>query len=187
MGLQTRNQSRVQAVSELAEVGNLYVNRNQIGAVVGSQPFGGEGLSGTGPKAGGPLYLHSFVQSASNLSADQIDLPGPTGELNRYRWMPKQNLWCVGEAGELAEQAQQIGCQVRQVADWRQVEDWSDCGGVICESQTELTALRECLARQPGPLIGLYAQHNVGQWVRERHVCVDTTAAGGNAELLAQG
>ncbi|MGI9462536.1 MAG: hypothetical protein ACR2OM_01265, partial [Aestuariivirgaceae bacterium] len=39
----------------------MYVNRNQIGAVVGSQPFGGEGLSGTGPKAGGPHYLHRFA------------------------------------------------------------------------------------------------------------------------------
>jgi delta 1-pyrroline-5-carboxylate dehydrogenase len=41
-------------------VGNVYVNRNMIGAVVGVQPFGGEGLSGTGPKAGGPLYLYRF-------------------------------------------------------------------------------------------------------------------------------
>ena len=78
MGLQTRNQSRVQAVSELAEVGNLYVNRNQIGAVVGSQPFGGEAIW-HGTQAGGPLYLHSFVRVASNLPAEQIDLPGPTG------------------------------------------------------------------------------------------------------------
>ena len=42
-------------------VGNSYVNRNMIGAVVGVQPFGGEGLSGTGPKAGGPRYLHRFA------------------------------------------------------------------------------------------------------------------------------
>ncbi|MBC7623245.1 MAG: aldehyde dehydrogenase family protein, partial [Aeromicrobium sp.] len=44
-----------------ARVGNIYVNRNQIGAVVGVQPFGGEGLSGTGPKAGGPHYLLRFA------------------------------------------------------------------------------------------------------------------------------
>jgi RHH-type proline utilization regulon transcriptional repressor/proline dehydrogenase/delta 1-pyrroline-5-carboxylate dehydrogenase len=48
-------------VAEHAKVGNLYVNRNQIGAVVGVQPFGGEGLSGTGPKAGGPNYLTRFA------------------------------------------------------------------------------------------------------------------------------
>ena len=88
--------------------GNVYVNRNQIGAVVGSQPFGGEGLSGTGPKAGGPHYLPRFRRpqpgSAAdtwNRPADMADLarrlahsgadtrlsatilPGPTGELNR--------------------------------------------------------------------------------------------------------
>jgi len=50
----------VQQVTAALRVGNLYVNRNQIGAVVGSQPFGGEGLSGTGPKAGGPPYLPRF-------------------------------------------------------------------------------------------------------------------------------
>ena len=57
MGLHTRIDARVHQVAERARVGNLYVNRNQIGAVVGVQPFGGEGLSGTGPKAGGPHYL----------------------------------------------------------------------------------------------------------------------------------
>lgn len=62
LGMHSRVNHRVQRVSELAQVGNLYVNRNQIGAVVGVQPFGGEGLSGTGPKAGGPHYLYSFVQ-----------------------------------------------------------------------------------------------------------------------------
>jgi RHH-type proline utilization regulon transcriptional repressor/proline dehydrogenase/delta 1-pyrroline-5-carboxylate dehydrogenase len=48
-------------VAAHAKVGNVYVNRNQIGAVVGAQPFGGEGLSGTGPKAGGPNYLVRFA------------------------------------------------------------------------------------------------------------------------------
>ncbi|MEG2817143.1 MAG: trifunctional transcriptional regulator/proline dehydrogenase/L-glutamate gamma-semialdehyde dehydrogenase [Comamonas sp.] len=57
MGLHTRIDETVQQVVASAHVGNLYVNRNMVGAVVGVQPFGGEGLSGTGPKAGGPLYL----------------------------------------------------------------------------------------------------------------------------------
>ncbi|MEH6494625.1 MAG: L-glutamate gamma-semialdehyde dehydrogenase [Pseudomonas marincola] len=67
LGLHTRVDNRVEEVAAAAQVGNLYVNRNQIGAVVGSQPFGGEGLSGTGPKAGGPLYLHKFLQSSKAL------------------------------------------------------------------------------------------------------------------------
>ena len=60
LGLQTRIDSRAAAVANAAHVGNVYVNRNMIGAVVGVQAFGGEGLSGTGPKAGGPHYLYRF-------------------------------------------------------------------------------------------------------------------------------
>ncbi|MFO1279217.1 MAG: L-glutamate gamma-semialdehyde dehydrogenase [Burkholderiaceae bacterium] len=60
LGIQTRIDSRAQAMAQAARVGNVYVNRNMIGAVVGVQPFGGEGLSGTGPKAGGPHYLMRF-------------------------------------------------------------------------------------------------------------------------------
>ncbi|MDR7306778.1 L-glutamate gamma-semialdehyde dehydrogenase [Rhodoferax saidenbachensis] len=60
LGIQTRIDSRAQALAAAAHVGNIYINRNMIGAVVGVQPFGGEGLSGTGPKAGGPHYLYRF-------------------------------------------------------------------------------------------------------------------------------
>jgi RHH-type proline utilization regulon transcriptional repressor/proline dehydrogenase/delta 1-pyrroline-5-carboxylate dehydrogenase len=60
-GLHTRLDARVAQVSSRIRAGNLYVNRNMIGAVVGVQPFGGEGLSGTGPKAGGPHYLLRFI------------------------------------------------------------------------------------------------------------------------------
>ncbi|WP_411969911.1 L-glutamate gamma-semialdehyde dehydrogenase [Paucibacter sp. DJ2R-2] len=60
LGIQTRIDSRALRLAELARIGNVYVNRNVIGAVVGVQPFGGEGMSGTGPKAGGPNYLYRF-------------------------------------------------------------------------------------------------------------------------------
>jgi len=60
-GLHTRLDSTISRVTGRVKAGNLYVNRNTIGAVVGSQPFGGRGLSGTGPKAGGPLYLGRLV------------------------------------------------------------------------------------------------------------------------------
>jgi RHH-type transcriptional regulator, proline utilization regulon repressor / proline dehydrogenase / delta 1-pyrroline-5-carboxylate dehydrogenase len=60
LGVQTRIDSRALALAASAQVGNVYVNRNMIGAVVGVQPFGGQGLSGTGPKAGGPHYLARF-------------------------------------------------------------------------------------------------------------------------------
>lgn len=61
LGIQSRIDSTVRRIASRARVGNIYVNRNMIGAVVGVQPFGGEGLSGTGPKAGGPRYLHRFA------------------------------------------------------------------------------------------------------------------------------
>ncbi|MFL6660635.1 MAG: L-glutamate gamma-semialdehyde dehydrogenase [Rhizobacter sp.] len=60
LGIQTRIDSRALRLAHEARIGNVYVNRNMIGAVVGVQPFGGEGLSGTGPKAGGPHYLYRF-------------------------------------------------------------------------------------------------------------------------------
>lgn len=87
LGLHSRIARNAETVEALARVGNLYVNRSMIGAIVGSQPFGGEGLSGTGPKAGGPNYLHRFCAervtstdttsaggNASLLSLDEVDL-----------------------------------------------------------------------------------------------------------------
>ncbi|MFM0089295.1 trifunctional transcriptional regulator/proline dehydrogenase/L-glutamate gamma-semialdehyde dehydrogenase [Paraburkholderia sediminicola] len=64
LGIHTRIDETIAHVISRAHVGNIYVNRNVIGAVVGVQPFGGEGLSGTGPKAGGPLYLRRLLSIA---------------------------------------------------------------------------------------------------------------------------
>ncbi len=69
LGVHSRIDATVDYIHARVRVGNTYVNRNQIGAVVGVQPFGGEGLSGTGPKAGGPQYLHRFATERS-LSVD---------------------------------------------------------------------------------------------------------------------
>src|SRR3990172_2844398 len=61
LGVQSRIMRRADQIRQLARVGNVYVNRDMIGATVGAQPFGGRGLSGTGPKAGGPHYLPRFA------------------------------------------------------------------------------------------------------------------------------
>lgn len=61
LGIHSRNETHALQIADQVNVGNVYINRNQIGAVVGVQPFGGQGLSGTGPKAGGPHYLQRFV------------------------------------------------------------------------------------------------------------------------------
>jgi RHH-type proline utilization regulon transcriptional repressor/proline dehydrogenase/delta 1-pyrroline-5-carboxylate dehydrogenase len=75
MGLHSRIKATADKVGLMARVGNLYVNRSMIGAVVGSQPFGGEGLSGTGPKAGGPHFLMRFV-SERTISTDTTSAGG---------------------------------------------------------------------------------------------------------------
>ena len=72
MGLHSRIDSRARAFVKRSAAGNIYINRNMIGAVVGVQPFGGRGLSGTGPKAGGPGYLARFgveVAVSNNVTA----------------------------------------------------------------------------------------------------------------------
>ncbi len=65
LGIHTRIQEKAAYIQSRVNAGNTYVNRSQVGAVVGTQPFGGEGLSGTGPKAGGPHYLLRFVTERS--------------------------------------------------------------------------------------------------------------------------
>jgi RHH-type proline utilization regulon transcriptional repressor/proline dehydrogenase/delta 1-pyrroline-5-carboxylate dehydrogenase len=82
LGIHSRLDDRVQKLTHEAKVGNIYVNRNQIGAVVGVQPFGGEGLSGTGPKAGGPYYLARFSQAPMpRLKLQNIPIPSYTASL----------------------------------------------------------------------------------------------------------
>ncbi|WP_408642941.1 trifunctional transcriptional regulator/proline dehydrogenase/L-glutamate gamma-semialdehyde dehydrogenase [Acidovorax bellezanensis] len=83
LGLHTRIDETIQQVVASAHVGNIYVNRNMVGAVVGVQPFGGEGLSGTGPKAGGPLYMYRLLARGPEdvlLRAAHCGLPGSVEE-----------------------------------------------------------------------------------------------------------
>jgi RHH-type proline utilization regulon transcriptional repressor/proline dehydrogenase/delta 1-pyrroline-5-carboxylate dehydrogenase len=106
LGIHTRIDETIAHVISRAHVGNIYVNRNVIGAVVGVQPFGGEGLSGTGPKAGGPLYLQRLLAKrpaglptslATTLVAD-----GQAGEKNGGTFTPRAALaalrdWLIAE------------------------------------------------------------------------------------------
>ncbi|NYT80758.1 trifunctional transcriptional regulator/proline dehydrogenase/L-glutamate gamma-semialdehyde dehydrogenase [Alcaligenaceae bacterium] len=168
LGVHTRINETIDRVVERAHAGNIYVNRNVVGAVVGVQPFGGEGLSGTGPKAGGPLYLYRLLasrpQDAVSRTLARLDggcapdarlrdmlakkdggafeslkawamqqgrsdlarlcdhyagssqsgltrsLPGPTGESNTYRLLPRSRVLCLaaGETDLLAQLAAAI-------------------------------------------------------------------------------
>jgi len=97
-GLHTRIDETIAQVVSRVHAGNIYINRNVVGAVVGVQPFGGEGLSGTGPKAGGPLYLHRLLASGPAVAlvpGEARTLPGPTGERNVYSVVPRGTVLCA--------------------------------------------------------------------------------------------
>jgi len=275
LGLHTRVDDRVQKVVERARVGNLYVNRNQIGAVVGSQPFGGEGLSGTGPKAGGPHYVDRFlmtpgrpdgvepigratdiavetvsdalmntdtstwaavdgeallreaatalgpaaiaaVSAAASVDPGALDMPGPTGESNRYSVHPRGVVLCLGPGEEdvvvqvvqaltLGNGAVAVGAEATvwlaplvatgaPVAaldghlDPAELEGLESLAAVAFNGEDgEIRSIRRSLAARSGALVPLISGRlSPERFVLERHLCVDTTAAGGNASLLTE-
>ena len=214
-GLHTRIYDRVQYVSDRIEAGNIYVNRNQIGAIVGSQPFGGKGLSGTGPKAGGPEYLLRFrapkpavpsgqwetAQSHLTLPQsdpkilDSISLPGPTGESNRLSTRAGAALLCMGPGAETAQaQAQAITALGGQpvlatgTIDPASLTTGPAYGGVLWWGDHETAgALDAALALRHGAIVPLITtQPDAGHAREEHHICIDTTASGGNAALLGE-
>ena len=136
-GLHSRIDKRAEELSQVLNVGNIYINRDQIGAVVESQPFGGENLSGTGPKAGGPNYFQRFTkyknrqngtalsQSANRISLDEIQvlidsipssrtllskskMPGPTGEENTLHEYSRGVVLCLGPSVDEAKEQQAV-------------------------------------------------------------------------------
>jgi RHH-type proline utilization regulon transcriptional repressor/proline dehydrogenase/delta 1-pyrroline-5-carboxylate dehydrogenase len=212
-GLQTRIDDRVQHITDAIRAGNIYVNRNQIGAIVGSQPFGGEGLSGTGPKAGGPNYLARFCAAPSETSDGTwatvmerlpapeapgalpapLSLPGPTGESNRLSYEHRAPLLCAGPG---LETARAQAAAVRALGGQAMIATGmpspallagaDPLGGVLWWGDAESARqIETALADRPGPLTPmLRARPDRAQVLAERHLCIDTTAAGGNAELL---
>lgn len=214
-GLHTRIDDRVQYVTERVHAGNIYVNRNQIGAIVGSQPFGGEGLSGTGPKAGGPHYMARFcapdrqttnagwetrvadlpAATGTPMAPETTSLPGPTGESNRLTVSARDPILCLGPSSDGA--AKQVAavhalggttiCPAGQI-DLHRLSHVDGIGGVMWWGDTETARqIEQALAGRKGPIIPLITGLPDTARVRgERHVCVDTTAAGGNAALLGQ-
>ncbi|WP_375691145.1 bifunctional proline dehydrogenase/L-glutamate gamma-semialdehyde dehydrogenase PutA [Pseudooceanicola sp. LIPI14-2-Ac024] len=213
-GLQTRIDDRVQHVAERIRVGNTYVNRNQIGAIVGSQPFGGEGLSGTGPKAGGPHYLSRFQRHAADKTGEwgstapapltsrpdtpetpvnRLTLPGPTGESNVLTTLARPAVLCLGPGAEtVAAQAAAVEAlggtawRATGTADPQALTDAPALSTVLWWGDAETArTLDRALAARGGPLVPLVTgMPDAGHVLHERHLCVDTTAAGGNAALL---
>src|SRR5262249_49772820 len=99
-GLHTRLEQTIAHVTGRIRAGNIYVNRDMIGAVVGVQPVGGHGLSGTGPKAGGPLYVARLVQRRTIHATRELAMPGPVGEANTYRLETKGEILLLPQTRE---------------------------------------------------------------------------------------
>lgn len=123
LGVHTRIDETIAQVVGTAHVGNLYVNRNVVGAVVGVQPFGGEGLSGTGPKAGGPLYLYRLLSTrpqdavANQLKGDGAQpLPRPKDAQQALdalaKWAGQKDAALASLLGGYGELAQSFTQQV---------------------------------------------------------------------------
>jgi RHH-type proline utilization regulon transcriptional repressor/proline dehydrogenase/delta 1-pyrroline-5-carboxylate dehydrogenase len=214
-GLHTRIDETVARVTAGAGAGNIYINRNLIGAVVGVQPFGGHGLSGTGPKAGGPLYLRRLLSRrpaghAPGIGTEQ-ELPGPVGERNLYATEARGTVLCIASdpaellrqidaaletgnralitKGALADLPAHLSSRV-QIAD----DPWREAFAAILfdGAAADLRALNQRAADRPGPVISVYIRPADGVYpqeflVRERSISINTTAAGGNAHLMMIG
>ena len=172
LGIHSRIVRHQHELAAQAQVGNVYINRNQVGAIVGSQPFGGHGLSGTGPKAGGPLYIRAFTTTACpdprTLAPEGLLLPGPDGEENLYRT---------------------AACTTSKFSD---IQDGKlefmngtviDARGIAVDKVAEL---RKKICELPGPITNFITDAGSEAWLyREYHRCTDLTAMGGNTDILA--
>lgn len=258
MGIHSRIDGTVEFVARRAHVGNLYVNRTIIGAAVGVQPFGGEGLSGTGPKAGGPLYLLRLLSRAPeprfpqarllheppdfgplrnwleargealfgtetrqrlletleawrgrSLVGKELLLPGPTGEENRLRFLPRHLIGgfattLEGYAGQIvtafangAPPVLPANPETERIrhslpaslqARCRLSEDLlaEPIDALLFEGDAALAALwRRRLAERPGPIVPLLTPpYRPERLIRERSLSINTAAVGGNASLM---
>jgi RHH-type transcriptional regulator, proline utilization regulon repressor / proline dehydrogenase / delta 1-pyrroline-5-carboxylate dehydrogenase len=212
-GVQTRIDETVEAVCARIRAGNIYVNRNIVGAVVGVQPFGGDRMSGTGPKAGGPHYLWRLVQGAPPpLPADVnagVTLSGPTGETNTLYLRPRGRVACIADTeSALTEQARaatvtgnvalfaasalsnrvrkSIGERCELVPDPLAAEPDAVLFAGTDAAAQELRRKLAALPRGIVPLVVAGASgYDASRLVCERTITINTTASGGNASLLS--
>ena len=226
-GIHSRIDETIAEVVAQAEAGNIYINRNIIGAIVGVQPFGGSGLSGTGPKAGGPLYLSRLVQpkNGSSASSDLVGstltlgymagLPGPVGERNLYSVRPRgrvlllpktadgleEQLELVSVTGNIpvlpdepamrdlfAAVGRELANRVSWASNWQEEPNLAHV--LIEDDGNDICPLLKVLAAHDGPIpiVQLGARdvgYNAALMLEEVVMSIDTTAAGGNASLMA--
>jgi RHH-type proline utilization regulon transcriptional repressor/proline dehydrogenase/delta 1-pyrroline-5-carboxylate dehydrogenase len=157
--------------------------------VVGVQPFGGHGLSGTGPKAGGPLYLLRLLsrRPAQQPAAGEVELVGPVGERNSYSLRPKGTILCVA-ADPQALQAEVDAARAAGNRHTTNEKDPAIRAALFSGDAVELLALGKRLAMREGPVVPVYtAPYPVEFLTDEVSLSVNTAAAGGNASLMTIG
>ncbi|MDD2861375.1 MAG: bifunctional proline dehydrogenase/L-glutamate gamma-semialdehyde dehydrogenase PutA [Acidiphilium sp.] len=212
-GIHSRIDETIEHVTRRITAGNIYVNRNIIGAVVGVQPFGGHGMSGTGPKAGGPLYIRRLMAQHPGFNERcgmTRELQGPVGEQNIYRLQPRGTVLChaataAGAACQIAACAASgndalVLCPEPLAAMTgsarlanRQTLSSERFDAVLFEGDAAtLRDLLHDLARRDGPIIPVYcgnadADYPLAFLSVEQAVSINTAAAGGNASLMAIG
>jgi RHH-type transcriptional regulator, proline utilization regulon repressor / proline dehydrogenase / delta 1-pyrroline-5-carboxylate dehydrogenase len=187
-GVHSRIDETIERATAASAAGNQYVNRNLIGAVVGVQPFGGHGLSGTGPKAGGPLYLLRLLSErpAPVLPADG-ELPGPVGERNSYVSRPKGRILCSAvDPRDLQAQLDAVQASGNQATTDEAAGHVA--AALFAGTAEDLGELCRRLARREGPIVPVHVAPYPVDFLRsEVSLSVNTAAAGGNASLMAIG
>jgi len=256
-GLHSRIESTARNVFQNIKAGNIYINRNMVGAVVGVQPFGGEGLSGTGPKAGGPLYLYRLVETTRhpNLNSSwrnyefsalnsfkaklkdlgfsstdeqvlakyaddvkhespltiQVNLPGPTGELNFMFFAKRGQILCAADSK--LDYAKQIMCALatgntavlpedehsgfysdalpKHISIVNNAFQDADVNAVlVAKNYINYAKMSEALAKREGLLVvNIHevkdGKYNLHLLTTERTVSNNITATGGNVQLMS--
>lgn len=144
LGIQTRIDATWRFIFDRIRIGNTYVNRNQIGAAVGVQPFGGQGQSGTGPKAGGPHYLHRFVASrpasghAAGSTPAQVQTPRAQIVTLADRRVDRTSLDGALKAAEAARSSWSLTSQEQRAA-------WLERCATAVESAPEMIVDSSCV------------------------------------------
>jgi RHH-type proline utilization regulon transcriptional repressor/proline dehydrogenase/delta 1-pyrroline-5-carboxylate dehydrogenase len=185
-GIHSRIDATIDFITARIRAGNIYVNRNIIGAVVGVQPFGGDGLSGTGPKAGGPWIVHRLLQGSTPPVFETIR-PGPTGELNTLDLHPCGMVFT--DAASDCERQRQLAVITK--AGCTSTQDLAKADAVLTDATgTALVELRQRLAKSDGKIVPVIQPHDDGSYPawrlqRECSISVNTAAAGGNAALMS--
>jgi RHH-type proline utilization regulon transcriptional repressor/proline dehydrogenase/delta 1-pyrroline-5-carboxylate dehydrogenase len=142
-GAHSRIDATISLVNETIAAGNVYINRNIIGAVVGSQPFGGHGLSGTGPKAGGPFYIKRLLSSAPPLWPSPPAAPPPKAALDLIEWLASIGQEPLARRCKAATTLSRVGAEVELPgpAGEQNIYRLRPRGLVLCRVETQEAAI----------------------------------------------